>query len=71
MVFSNCRADPYLWMHENNKEDVSEYLECVILYVNDLLNVSCHPEGVMKLLDRSYSMKEYPVNKKSFVKPTH
>ena len=40
------------------------------MYVDDLLEVSCHPEIVMNVLAKAYRLKEDPVTKKLFGKLT-
>ena len=57
--FTSCPADPDVWMRPAMKADGSEYWEYILLYTDDALCISEHPERILrKELGRYFELKE-------------
>jgi len=56
--FVSSKGDPDVWMRPATKPDGSEYYEYVLVYVDDILVVSCEPKEVMDYLATKYTLKE-------------
>jgi Reverse transcriptase (RNA-dependent DNA polymerase) len=50
MGFHTCLADPYVWKRPAVKPDGTKYWEYVLVYVDDLLEVSHNPGIIMEQL---------------------
>ena len=46
--FQSCQADPDIWIREAQKDDGTPYWEYALLYVDDVLCISCDAENVLK-----------------------
>ena len=46
--FKLCQEDPDIWMREVTKTDGTDYLDYVLLYVDDCLVVSDHGEKMLR-----------------------
>ena len=53
-----CRADPDLWMRVATMNDGIEYYEYTLLYVDDCLVISKHPEEALSRLGKYFVLKE-------------
>jgi hypothetical protein len=56
--YTSCLADPDVWFRSATKECGFEYYEYVLVYVDDLLVLSHHPELTMKALESFYRLKD-------------
>ena len=57
--FSPCKADPDVWMRASKREDNTDYWEYVLLYVDDCLCISTHPEKIIREeIGKYFLMKE-------------
>ena len=70
LQFHPCLEDPDLWMSKATKPDGDTYWEYVLIYVDDILVISHKPDKIMNCLSELYRLKEDPVTKKHFNKPT-
>ena len=57
--FVSCKADPDIWMREDQKDDGTYYWEYVLLYVDDALCISHRTKDVIrkKMVNISISKK--------------
>ncbi len=55
--FTPCLADPDLWMLATEKEDGTQYMAYVLLYVDDVMVVHHDALSVMARLDKYFKMK--------------
>jgi len=58
MNFDSTLADPDVWIRKARRENGDDYYEMVLVYVDDLLCVSEHPDNVMKALGEFYELKD-------------
>ena len=57
--FTSCRANPDVWMRPAIKEGGGEYWEYILLYTDDSLCISEHPERMLKNeLGKYFGLKE-------------
>jgi hypothetical protein len=57
--FSPCKADPDVWMQASKREDNTDFWEYVLLYVDDCLCISTHPEKIIREeIEKYFLMKE-------------
>ena len=57
--FSPCKGDPDVWMRASKREDNTDYWEYVLLYVDDCLCISTHPEKIIREeIGKYFLMKE-------------
>ena len=54
MGYTSCLADPDLWLRVSKLDNGREYYEYIILYMDDCLVISEHPDQVLSML-RKYS----------------
>jgi hypothetical protein len=59
--YSNCRADPDVWMKAKSKADKRGVLGNVLNYSDDILVMSHEPKVVMEGLMQAYTLKERSV----------
>ena len=65
-----CRDEFNVWMRANKKAYGFEYQGCILLYMDDALEVSHHQYVIMNVLDKTYRLKYNPVTNKSFCNTT-
>ena len=64
--FSSSKADSDVWFRSARKTDGTEYIEYVLLYVDDILVISEHPEEVLRNeIGKHWQMKEDSIGKPS------
>ena len=57
--FSPCKTDPDIWMRKAKRVDNSDYLEYVLLCVDDCICISTDPEAIArKEIGKYFLMKE-------------
>jgi hypothetical protein len=57
--FTSCLADPDVWMRPAKRADGSGYHEYILLYTDDTLCVSEHPERVLRMeIGKYFDLKE-------------
>ena len=57
MGYESCKADPDLWMRVAKQDNGEEYYEYMLLYVDDCLRISEHPNEAMKRLGKYFTLK--------------
>ena len=57
MGYKSCLADPDLWMRQTKLDNGTEYYEYILLYVDDCLVISEHPDQALKKLGKYFPMK--------------
>ena len=57
MGYKSCLADPDLWMRPAKKDNGTEYYEYILLYVDDCLVVSEHPDQALNKLGKYFPLK--------------
>ena len=59
LEFISCPADPDVWMRPAEKPDGSHYWEYILLYTDDCLCVSMHPEQTLRTqIGKYFQLKE-------------
>jgi Reverse transcriptase (RNA-dependent DNA polymerase) len=58
MGFQSTRADPDVWIRPQVKKEGFRYHERVLIYMDDILCSSHDPGAVMKVLQKTYRLKE-------------
>ena len=61
MGYKSCLADPDLWMRVAKTENGTEYYEYILLYVDDCLVISQHPDVTLKRLGKYFPLKKESV----------
>ena len=56
--FEPCRADPDMWMRVSKMDNGVEYYEYSLLYVDDCLMISQHPEQALKQIGKYFPLKK-------------
>ena len=52
------QSDPDIWIRKARRENGDNYYEMVLVYVDDLLCVSEHPDNVMKALGEFHELND-------------
>jgi hypothetical protein len=55
--YESCKADPDLWMRVSLSDEGSEYYEYILLYVDDCLCISQHPDKSLDKLGKYFTLK--------------
>jgi hypothetical protein len=56
--FVSTQADPDVWRRPATRKDGSTYYELLLVYVDDILAISCEPAHIIQAIDDCYKMKE-------------
>jgi len=67
--FKPCEADPDVWLRPANKPDGTPVYDYVLIYVDDVLAISCQATKLMEDLAELYRFKEDPSTKKRYAPP--
>ena len=57
MNFEPSRADPYIWLRMSNNSRGEKYQEWIVVYVDDLLEISGEPKYIMDYFSM-YDLKD-------------
>ena len=57
MDFRSTVADPDVWLRAAAKGDGEEYYEYVLMYVDDILAISCNPKAILKDVQKTFRLK--------------
>jgi hypothetical protein len=60
MNFKSSYADSDVWMRVATKDDVFEYYEYILVYVDDLLIISHLSGPMMETIQKAYQLKDEP-----------
>ena len=67
MGYQSCLADPDLWMQVSKLDNGLKYYEYVLLYVDDCLVVSQHPNETLMRLGKYFPLKSESVRPPKFM----
>ena len=60
--YQSCLTNPDLWMRRAVKDNVDDYLEYMLLYVDDALCISEYPKEALMEIDKYFMMKPGSIN---------
>ncbi|KAI2505806.1 hypothetical protein MHU86_8668 [Fragilaria crotonensis] len=55
--FQSSLADPDVWLRAATKHDGEQYYEYVLMYVDDILAISCDAEAILKDIQSTFKFK--------------
>ena len=55
--FQSTLADPFVWLRAATKKDGEPYYEYILMYVNDILAISCDAESILKDIQTTFKFK--------------
>jgi hypothetical protein len=58
MEFKSCKADPDVWIRENNDYTGAEFYEYVLIYTDDILAIGKDPSAILSRLNKYFTLKE-------------
>ena len=57
LSFMPCKADPDVWMRKATKSNGLKYWEYILVYVDDVLVISEHPDRIMDGIAGAFTIK--------------
>ena len=69
--FKSLVADPDVWMRSLVKPDEEEYYEYILMYTDDILEISMQPRYVIKDIKQRFKFKNDKVKEPSSYLSTH
>jgi hypothetical protein len=57
MGFLSSMADPDVWLRAASKPDGESYYEYVLMYVDDILSISCKPRDILEEIQSTFKFK--------------
>jgi hypothetical protein len=57
MGFLSSMADPDVWLRAASKPDGESYYEFVLMYVDDILSISCKPRDILEEIQSTFKFK--------------
>ena len=57
MGFQSSMADPDVWLRAASKPDGESYYEYVLMYVDDILSISCKPRDILEEIQSTFKFK--------------
>ena len=61
----SSHADPDVWLRPAVKPDGEKYYEYILVYVDDILTMSCDPKGPMEEIQRGFKFKNDEIKEPS------
>ena len=58
MGFQSTMADPDVWLRAASKGDNEQYYEYVLMYVDDILAISCHARSILEEIQKTFKLKQ-------------
>ena len=55
--FQSTMADPDVWLPAATKEDGEKYYEYILMYVDDILVISCHAREILEEVQKTIKLK--------------
>lgn len=55
--FQSCKADPDVWLRENNDHTGATFYEYVLIYTDDILAIGKDPKLILSRLDKYFTLK--------------
>ena len=59
-------ADPDVWLRAATKTDGESYYEYVLMYVNDILSISCDARSILEEIQRTFKFKNGKIETPEF-----
>jgi hypothetical protein len=56
--FTSCKADPDVWIRENNGHTGDEFVKYVLIYTDDILAIGKDPSAILSRLNKYFALKE-------------
>ncbi|KAI2507356.1 Reverse transcriptase (RNA-dependent DNA polymerase) [Fragilaria crotonensis] len=66
MGFQSSMADPDVWLRAATKADGESYYEYVLMYVDDILSVSCDPRAILEEIQGTFKFKNGKIETPEF-----
>ena len=64
--FQSTMADPDVWLRAASKGDGEQYYEYVLMYVDDILAISCDPKAILEDVQRTFKLKNDKIEPPEF-----
>ena len=64
--FQSTLADPDVWLRAASKADGERYYEYVLMYVDDILAISCDPQAILEDIQRTFKLKNDKIEPPEF-----
>jgi hypothetical protein len=58
MRFQSTHSDPYDWLQAASKGDGEQYFKYVLMYVDDILSMSCDARSIMEEIQTLFKLKQ-------------
>jgi hypothetical protein len=66
MGFQSLMVDPDVWLRAATKVDGKSYYEYVLMYVNDILSISCDPHTILEEMQDTFNSRVERLKHRSF-----
>ena len=66
MGFQSSLADPDVWLRAATKGDGEAYYEYVLMYVDDILSISCDPRAILEEIQGTFKFKNGKIEAPEF-----
>ena len=66
MGFQSSMAEPDVWLRAASKGDGEQYYEYVLMYVDDILAISCDARSILEEVQTTFKLKTIVSNHLSF-----
>jgi hypothetical protein len=64
--FQSTLADPDVWLRAASKGDGEQYYEYVLMYVDDILAISCEPRAILEDVQKTFKLKNDKIEPPEF-----
>ena len=64
--FQSSLADPDVWLRASSKPDGEQYYEYVLMYVDDILAISCNPRAILEDVQKTFKLKNDKIEPPEF-----
>ena len=64
--FQSSFADPDVWLRASSKPDGEQYYEYVLMYVDDILAISCNPRAILEDVQKTFKLKNDKIEPPEF-----
>jgi hypothetical protein len=68
--FQSSLADPDVWLRAATKGDGEKYFEYVLMYVDNILVISCDPEAILRDIQTIFNLKNDKMEASEFYQGT-
>jgi hypothetical protein len=66
MGFQSSMADPDVWLRAATKTDGESYYEYVLMYVDDILSISCDPRAILEEIQGTLKFKNGKIEEQEY-----